>query len=123
MEQIDFIRLEDHRAAARRLLSESVYRVGLTEVAHKLEEDPSTITHQLRRDGNKRPSADLEQLCFLLDPEYRKGLAALCGELLSHPPDLTPEDALREAIARSSKGYLDKAELAALYARTKRGAP
>lgn len=120
-EQLDWVGMEDRLVARRRLLTESVYRLGLGEVAHKLGEAPSTIKHQIDRDANKRPSSDLSDLCEELDPEYRRAKAALMHEELVTHPDMTPEEAMREMSVRAQmKGYLDKAEIAQLFARVRR---
>lgn len=120
MEQLDFdfIGREDRLAARRRLLEESVRRLGLSEVAHQVKEDPSTIDNQIARRGKRRPSADLADLCEDLDPVYRAGKAALMGELLVRPPDMTPEEAMRALLVEAqSQGYVDKVRVAELAAR------
>jgi len=107
-QQLDWLDARDKQFAIRTLLDESVKRVGLDEVAHKLGESPSTLVHQLRRDDRKRPSADLFALCFTLDREFRHALASLHGEVLSAPLKLSEGQALSElaAMAQARGGVL-----------------
>jgi hypothetical protein len=108
-EQFDLF--EDDFASCKRLLSESVARLGLSRVADIIRKDPSTIANQLSGvDPSKRPSADLVFVCWLLDPEFRIALAKLKKEVISRPPDLEPEDALRE-IAVRAQACFDKRAL------------
>lgn len=121
MDQLDWISQRDKQFEIRKLLSESVDRLGLDEVAHRLGESPSTLVHQLRRDDRKRPSADLFALCFTLDVEFRRALAALHGEILSAPAKLTEGQALAELAAMAqARGGVLHTEVAALLARTRR---
>jgi hypothetical protein len=118
VEQLDFIGMDDRLAARRRLLDESVRRLGLNEVAHQLREDPSTIDNQLARRGPKRPSADLADICDDLDPVYRAAKAALMGELLVRPPDMTPEETVRALLVEAqSQGFVAKARVAEMVSR------
>lgn len=116
--QIDWISLEDKMASQRQLLASCADDVGIENLAHWLKQDPSTLRNQLARRDRKTPSADLEHLVYIVCARYRSGKAALLGEELRRPADLTPEEAMREAtVAAQAKGYIDAADLAAIYAR------
>lgn len=123
MEQIDWIALDDQRSAARRLLEQSANRIGIAELSHWLGEDESTVRNQLAYRDRRRPSAELEHLCWLLDGEYRRLKANLKGEVLSKPPDLTPEQALREIAVRAQAewGRCAATDVAGVLARTRMG--
>jgi hypothetical protein len=109
-DQLDLF--EDHLAACKRLLVESVHRLGLSRVADIIHQDPSTVSNQISGvDPKKRPSAQLVFVCWLLDREFRIALAKLKKEFLSKPPDLEPEDALREIAVRAQASF-DKRALA-----------
>lgn len=119
--QIDWISLEDKLAAQRLLLAQCAEDVGIENLAHWLKQDPSTLRNQLARRERKTPSADLEHMVYLMCARYRTSKASLLGEELRRPADLSPEDAMREATARAlAKGYIDAADLAALFARTRK---
>lgn len=124
-EQLDWYGMGDRLARRRQLLTESVYRIGLCEVAHKLKEDPSTIKHQLDRDDKKRPSADLADLLEELDAEYRRAKAALLHERLLPEADLSPNDALRMigVLAQSRFGVADKEAVQGVLARVRKDDP
>ena len=119
--QTDWVSFADHRAQQRRLLKASVDRLGLARVAGVVGQAPSTISNQLSGlDANKRPSADLHDVCWLLDPTYREHYAGVLGEVLSRPPDLTPEQALRDlAVKAQARGYVAVEDVTALLARTR----
>lgn len=97
--QIDWISLDDKRAAARKLLEVAAERIGIPELAHWLDEDPSTLRNQLAYRERKRPSGEMFILAFFLDDEFRKLLVGQCGEVLSRPPDLSPSQGIREILA------------------------
>jgi hypothetical protein len=83
-----------------------------------MREDPSTIDNQLARRGSRRPSSDLADLCDDLDPVYRSAKAALSGELLVRPPDMTPEETVRALLVEAqSKGFVPKERVAELASR------
>lgn len=122
-EQMDWVTLEDKRAALRRFRKAGADRVGIPQLAHMMDLDPSTIRNGLARRDGKQECADLDDLIWLLDPLYRQQKAGMCGEVLSRPPDLSPEQALREALAMAQAGEFGNAGLRALtdlYARVKR---
>jgi hypothetical protein len=120
--QLDWLHLDDNRAQLARLLEAAAERVGIAELAHQLHEDPSTLRNQFAHRERKRPSADAEALVYLLDRRYRHDKAAVCGEVLTRPADLTPEEALRELYVRAqAQGAVLKGDVADLMARTKRG--
>lgn len=104
MEQVDLF--EDHRAALRRLTSQSVDRIGLGIVAHQLKQDPSTVSNKLARRDGRAPQDELVYVCLALDPEYRKAIAKVFGETLCpEPPEyVSPEDALRELAVHAKAG-------------------
>jgi hypothetical protein len=110
-EQIDWVRIEDHRASMRRLLKASADRVGVPHLAHTLEQDPSTIRNQLAYRDGRCPSWELAALCFLLDSDFRSRAVGLCGEVLTKPGDLSPEEALRLIAAKAASEW-DKRALA-----------
>lgn len=121
MEQLDWIQLEDHRVAAGRMLDQACHRIGVGELAHRLGEDPSTLVHQLKRDGGKRPSGDLVLIALLLDREFRERLVGLRGEVLTRPADLTPEQVANEiGVLAGAKGYASKEEVFALLFRMRK---
>lgn len=121
VEQVDWISLADSRAAIARAREASVYRIGLTEVAHQLGEDPSTVSNQLKHAGNRRPSADLDDVCWLLDRAFREVKAGQTGELLLRRPDLTEGEALRLILAKAQANWDRRAlsEVADIMARVK----
>lgn len=121
MEQLDWIRLDDHRAQLALLLERAAERVGVDRLAHWLHEDPSTLRNQLARRERKRPSSDLEDLVWLLDPQYRHDKAAVTGELLTRPADLTPEQVANEiGVLAGAKGYASKEEVFSLLFRMRK---
>jgi hypothetical protein len=103
--QIDWISMDDKRASCRRLLADAAERVGIPNLAHWLDEDPSTLRNQLAHRERKRPSAELEDLVWLLDAEYRRLKAGVTGEVLTRPPDLTDGEALRLIHAKAQAGW------------------
>lgn len=120
-EQMDWIGLADKRAAIARARAASVYRIGLSEVAHQLGEDPSTISNQIKHVGNRRESADLDDTCWLLDRVFREQKAGQAGEVLVRPADLTAEEALRLIVAKAQSSWDRRAlaEVADIVARVK----
>lgn len=127
-ESIDqFDLFEDRRAQLRRLRTASVARLGLTRVADVLHKDPSTVSNWLSGvDPSKRASADLEDVCWALDHIYRRDKAAVMGEVISRPPDLTPEQAIREVVALATAGEFGngaKDKVFAIYRRTRQEGP
>lgn len=104
-EQIDWVSLDDHRASLRRLLKVSAERIGVCQLAHQLDEDPSTLRNQLAMREGKRPSWDLAALCFLLDPDFRAKAVGLCGEEVRRVGDLSPEEALRLIQAKACANW------------------
>lgn len=121
-EQIDWIRFEDEGAQYDHLLLASVVRVGIDVVARHLRITPSALRNQVA--GRRKMQAGTSSICWRLDGEFRTALAALKGEVLSRPPDLSPEAALREAMARAqARGYIDSRDLAEIYTRTRREGP
>ena len=123
IEQFDLF--EDRRAQRRRLRAASVARVGLTRVADLLNKDPSTVANWLSgADPSKRASADLDDVLWVIDPVYRHDSAAIMGEVIQRPPDLEPEDAMREIAALATAGEFGnaaKAKVFAIYQRMKGG--
>jgi hypothetical protein len=123
-EQLDMLKMEDGIFALRRAHDMAAQRIGIGELAHKLDEEPSTLVHQFKRDGKKRPSADSAFWCLILDDEFLRIAAALRGYLLTRPADLTPEEAMRTIELRAiSDGFVSKTEVLSLLARMKRSAP
>lgn len=122
-EQFDLF--EDRRAQLRRLRIASVQRLTLTRVADVLGKDPSTVANWLSgADPSKRASADLHDVCWVLDPVYRRDCTAVMGEVLSRPPDLSPEQAMREVAALATSGEFgngSKEKVFAIYRRMRRG--
>lgn len=119
--QIDWLSLEDKLASQRRLLESCAEDVGIENLAHWLKQDPSTIRNQLARRDRKSPSSDLENIVYVMCARYRSSKAALLGEELRRPADLSPDEALRELVTRAqAKGYLDVADATSIYARTRR---
>lgn len=119
-EQIDWIRFEDEGAQYDHLLLASVERVGIDVVARHLGITPSALRNQIA--GRRKMQAGTSSICWRLDPEFRAALADMKGEVIARPPDLTPEEALREAMVHAqARGYIDCRDLARLYARTKKG--
>lgn len=109
--QIDWISLDDKRAALRRARSLGAERVGIVNLAHWLDQDPSTVRNQLAYRDRKTPSAEIDDLVWLLDREFRQQKAGQAGELLIRPPDLTAEEALRLLLVRAQSSW-DKRALA-----------
>lgn len=119
--QIDWISLDDKMAAQRLLLASCAEDVGIENLAHWLKQDPSTIRNQLARRDRKAPSADLEHMVYLTSSRYRERKAALLGEELRRPADLTPDEAMRELLARAQvNNYVPLADVASLYSRMRR---
>jgi hypothetical protein len=118
-QQIDWISMDDKRAALRKLLADGAERVGITELSHWLNEDPSTIRNQLAHRERKRPSAELEHLVYLIDAEYRRLKAGQCGETICPVPNLTADEAIRLIVAKaeSSWGKHAMSEVAGIVAR------
>jgi hypothetical protein len=115
--------VEDLLARGRRLLHAAADRVHLLELAEHLHEDPSTLRNQLERRERKRPSADLLLVTYLLDEQLQEDMARLVGKELSEPPDLTPEQFAREAVAYAQQ-HADRttaAHLVELYRRVRSG--
>jgi hypothetical protein len=113
--QIDWVQLDDHRASMRRLLKAAADRIGILHLAHTLEQDPSTIRNQLAYRDGRCPSWELAALCFLLDSDFRSRAVGLCGEMLTKPGDLSPEEALRLIAAKACSEW-DKRALADVHA-------
>ena len=120
--QMDWISIEDRRASSRLLLEQAAERVGIAQLAHLLNEEPSTLRNQLAYRDRKRPSADLADLVWLLDEQYRHQKAGLCGEVVQRPPDMTPEEAFRALTAEVIvNGFVPKDRVLELNARMKSG--
>lgn len=104
-EQIDWVSIEDKRACLRKLLADGAERVGIPQLSHWLNEDPSTLRNQLAHRERKRPSAELENLVWLLDAEYRQDKAGQCDELVVPKAKYTADEALRLIIARAESAW------------------
>lgn len=104
-EQIDWVSFDDKRACLRKLLTAGAEEVGIPELSHWLDEDPSTLRNQLAHRDRKRPSAELEGLVWLLSRTYRERKAGQTGEVLSRPPTLTADEALRVLFAKAQAGW------------------
>lgn len=117
--QIDWIGFEDEGVQLDHLVRASVQRTGVELVARHLDETPSALRNQLA--GRRKLPEGTWSICWRLDPEFRADCAALKKEVLSRPPDLSPEEALREATVKAqARGYIDARDLAIIYARTKK---
>lgn len=103
--QIDWIGLEDKRAALRLALEGGAERVGVLHLAHWLGQDPSTIRNQLAHRDRKTPSAELEHLVWLLDRTYREQKAGQTGETLLRRADLSEAEALRLILAKAQASW------------------
>ena len=115
-EQMDWIRLEDERASFARLLIASVQRIGIDEVARLLGETPSALRNQVA--GRRALPPGTTGICFLLDRQFRADAVGLKGEVLSRPPDLSPEEALRLlAVEAGAKGYVPTERVQELLSR------
>lgn len=119
--QIDWIALEDKRAALRLALEKGAERVGINNLAHWLKQDPSTIRNQLAHRDRKTPSSELEGIVWLLDRLYREQKAGQTGETLLRRPDLTEADALRLILAKAQASWDRRAlaEVADILGRVK----
>jgi hypothetical protein len=82
-----------------------------SRTSHTLEQDPSTIRNQLAYRDGRCPSWEVAALCFLLDSDFRSRAVGLCGEILTKPGDLSPEEALRLIAAKAASEW-DKRALA-----------
>lgn len=120
--QFDWVGFEDEGAQLDHLVRAAVQRLSVELVARHLEETPSALRNQVA--GRRKLPEGTWSICWRLDAQFRADCAALKKEVLSRPPDLSPSDALREAVVKANaRGYIDAAELAAIYARTKKEEP
>lgn len=117
--QIDWISFEDEGAQLHMLVIASVERIGITEVARHLHVTPSHLRNIIA--GRRTMLPGTFSICWRLDPVFRADCAALKKEVLSRPPDLSPEDFAREVVARSqAKGFIASEDVASLYSRMRR---
>lgn len=121
-EQTDLYKLNDMLADYRVSLRAAVTRLGPKRVATGSKIDPSTLGHQLKHwNKRKHPCAESAVVALWLDDVHRREVLGQVGLLVVKPPKLSPADALREAVARGSKGYVSSQELAELLAQTDLG--
>lgn len=119
-QQMDWITFEDEGAQLDMLLLASVERCTIAEVAKHLKVTPSHLRNIVA--GRRTMLPGTFSICWRLDPIFRAACAALKKEVLSRPPDLTPEQSLREIVTKAqAKGFVALEDVAALYARTRTG--
>jgi len=123
-EQLDWVGFEDQGASLDHMVRASVERIGVVIVARHLEETPSALRNQLA--GRRGLPEGTWSICWRLDSVFRASAADAMGEVLSRPPDLTPEQAMREVVALCTAGEFGNAgkeKLYAIYQRMKNGEP
>lgn len=121
-EQTDLYKLSDMLADYRVSLRAAVIRLTPKVVAGASKIDASTLGHQLKHwNKRKHPCAESAIASLWLDEQHRREVLGQIGMVVLRPPRMKPADALREAVARGSKGYVSSQELAELLAQTDLG--
>lgn len=121
-EQTDLYKLTDMLADYRVSLRAAVIRQTPKLVAAASKIDASTLGHQLKHwNKRKHPCAESAVVSLWLDEQHRREVLGQIGMVVIKPPRMKPAAALREAVARSSKGYLSTQELSELLAQTDLG--
>lgn len=120
--QLDLIGLQQKMPEYRRSFRSALKRQTVKVVARGSSVDPDTLSHQANEWTPRRhPSADTAFVLFHLDDGHQDEVGGLVGKVISIRPTLSPEDALRAAVAKSSKGYVSSQELAELLSQTDLG--
>lgn len=118
-DQLDWISFEDEGAQLEILLLASVEQ-NLLEAAKHLRVTPSHLRNIVA--GRRTMLPGTFSICWRLDAGFRAACAAVKKEVLSRPPDLSPEQALREMMAAArAKGFVALEDVSGLYARTRKG--
>lgn len=121
-EQTDLYRMTDMLAAYRASLRGAVQRLTPKYVASFAGITPSTLGHQMKHwNSRKHPCAVTGAVAIWKDEQHRKEVLGQVGLLVIKPPRMTPAEALREVVARGSKGFVSSQELAELLAQTDMG--
>jgi hypothetical protein len=95
-------------------------RVTIKELAYPLNLEPESLYNQFR-DWNRRkqPSAFAAFQLLKADEQHRAEVAGQLGFMLTKPPRLTAEEAMRMVQERaSSKGFVSADEIGRLLAQT-----
>jgi predicted ArsR family transcriptional regulator len=123
--QLDWIEPLDQMSKGRARARDAAERYGIPELAHHLHLDESTLRNQIeyRKRLDKahsfwRPSQDCTLELFFSDRRLREELLALCEERIEDIERQSPEDALRDIVAKARSGEWGRAareEITTLY--------
>jgi hypothetical protein len=129
-EQQDWVGADEATRNMRLSFKRAVFRIGISYVAQLAGLDETTLRNQIdwrpRNDGKGcwKPSADVVFIVFPRDPEFREEALGQCGERIAPLADLTPEDFMRQMVAKAIAGGFhptDREEVLALSQRVKKG--